>query len=293
MRRLAGDGRIDTAIAVSQDQFADGTASTVVLARADDPADALGGTALAVTAGGPLLLTPSDALPGEVAAEISRVLPTGAGVTILGGTDAISAEVQAAVEALARPVARVGGATRIETAVAVGAAADRGGPILVTTGWDHPDALAAGAAAAAHGGRVLLTTPDAPHPVVDGVLAAADVPVHAIGGPAARAYPDLDAVVGATRDHTALAVAQVFFDRPANTGLASGGSFADALAGGAHVSRVGGPLLLASDPQVLDPSVAEHLGAARPELAEVVAYGGTAVIFDALLDQVREVLTGP
>jgi hypothetical protein len=53
--RIAGATRIDTAIAASQDDFAAGAATAVVIARDDEFPDALSGGPLAANKGGPLL----------------------------------------------------------------------------------------------------------------------------------------------------------------------------------------------------------------------------------------------
>ena len=82
--------RLDTAIAISQAVFGDAgnrqgggrAAQWALLARVDVFADSLGGSPL--TTGGPLLLTPSTALDPAVAAELDRVLASGAVVYVLG-----------------------------------------------------------------------------------------------------------------------------------------------------------------------------------------------------------------
>ncbi|MEE8601775.1 cell wall-binding repeat-containing protein [Euzebya tangerina] len=82
--RLAGPSRIETAIAISQEQFPDG-AATAYLARADVFADAVAGGALTA---GPILLVPScGVLPGVVADEIARLHPDR--VVALGGEAAV------------------------------------------------------------------------------------------------------------------------------------------------------------------------------------------------------------
>ena len=86
--RLAGDSRVDTAVAISRRQFPDG-ASTAYLARADVVVDAVAG---GVLTDGPILLVPAcGALPDVVAEEIGRLDPED--VIALGGEAAICAEV--------------------------------------------------------------------------------------------------------------------------------------------------------------------------------------------------------
>jgi hypothetical protein len=82
--RLSGATRIETAVAISQESFPQGS-PVVYLARADAFADALAGGTLT---NGPILLVPSCGdLPAPVAAEIRRL---GAQrVTALGGPGAV------------------------------------------------------------------------------------------------------------------------------------------------------------------------------------------------------------
>ncbi len=73
--RLGGEDRIETSVAISQASYPKaGSAKAVVIARADDFADALAGTPFAVHVGGPLLVTGKGSLDVRVNQEIQRVL---------------------------------------------------------------------------------------------------------------------------------------------------------------------------------------------------------------------------
>lgn len=138
MRRFAGSGRLETAIEVSRGQFPDGRAQTVVLARADEYPDALAGAPVAVRRGGPLLITPTDELAPQVTAEITRVLPPGSTVHLLGGEAALGAAVESAVRALGYEAVRLAGDSRIETALVVAESLGALDDVLLTTGFDFP-----------------------------------------------------------------------------------------------------------------------------------------------------------
>jgi hypothetical protein len=114
-----------------------------VLARADLYPDGLAGAPLAVVAGGPVLLSPSDALDPRVEAEIRRVVPSTAPVHLLGGTAALSAGVEARLRALGCAVVRHAGAARYETAVQVAAALGQPGRVVLVRGDSFADALPA------------------------------------------------------------------------------------------------------------------------------------------------------
>ena len=294
VRRLAGPQRIATAIEISRDSYEDGQAGAVVLARADVFADALAGTPLAVDREAPLLLTSSDRLDDAVAAEIERVLPRGAFVYLLGGTAALSDAVAAEVDALGYRPVRYGGANRFATAVAI-AEQGLGSPdtLLVASGGTFADAVSAGAAAG-HAGGALLLTSDASMPAetqahLDGNR---DAVRFAVGGPAAAADPDATPIVGATRTHTAVAVATEFFAVPEVAGIATAEDFPDALAGGAQVGARGGPLLL-SGSDALPEEVVDYLEEHRSAIDDVRLYGGTQALSESVEEAVADAVARP
>lgn len=85
LNRLQGGDRFATAVAISQEAFPDG-ALEVFLARADNPVDALPGSAL--TRRGPILFVPQcGQVPQAVIDEANRLKPFK--VTALGGEGAI------------------------------------------------------------------------------------------------------------------------------------------------------------------------------------------------------------
>lgn len=292
LTRLSGADRVLTAIAVSQEAFEDGAASGVVLARSTDFADALSGAPLAAMQDAPTLLTPPGELDGRTAAELQRVASTDETVWLLGGAAALSASVADEVEALGYSTQRLGGATRVETSLEIAEAL--GGPdeLLVTTGEDFPDAVTAGAAAAHTSGAVLLTSSEEPHPAVTEYLDGRDgASVSAVGGPAARAHPEATAVFGATREATAVAVAETFFTAPEVVGLARRDDFPDALTGGAHVGSLGGPMLL-TPTDALHGEPSGFLCATADTLAGGFIYGGTQAVTDSTMATAAARLVG-
>lgn len=88
-----------------------------VLARSDNPVDALAASAIAAQFGGAVYLTPTAALDPEARAGLVEFAPEL--VIIAGGPVAISPEVEAAVKAIPLPTRRVAGETRISTARAL------------------------------------------------------------------------------------------------------------------------------------------------------------------------------
>ncbi|WP_108666071.1 cell wall-binding repeat-containing protein [Euzebya rosea] len=216
-----GTDAVDSAVVVSRMRFRGAAVGVphVVLARSDDFADALVGTAL--TGNAPLLFTARDALDARTATEIDRVMPQGGTVLVLGGTGAIAEPVLQSLRARGHEAVRLSGGSRIETALAV---ADR----LVASGADPStvvvarafgdaaaawaDAIAFGAFAGQTSTPILLTDPVAgsgevarwaaghgtTRTLVAGGVGA--VPDAALGG-----LPGVERIAGVDRAGTAVA----------------------------------------------------------------------------------------
>ena len=213
--RISGADRIATAVAVSAREYpAAKSAQGVVLARADTFPDALAGGPLAASLHAPLLLTSATSLNAATESQIKTSLAPGGTVTLLGGTNAISDAVCSSHhhrrihrEALHRHRPRRH--SDLDRRRQPNARSD---PARRRRGF--ADALSAGAAAAHLGGVVLLTDGITLTAAVRTYIAAhPGVPVYAVGGPAAAAYPTATPLVGADRYATSVAVAHKFVQR--------------------------------------------------------------------------------
>ncbi|NUR58173.1 MAG: hypothetical protein HOV87_05680, partial [Catenulispora sp.] len=314
VERLDGADRVETAIQVSHWSWdatgpntpAGRQADMAVIARSDDYADALAGTALArqLKGGtGPLLLTETDSLDPRTLAELKRTLRPGAFVYVLGQTKAISAHTFDQIAAAGFRPTRIGGRDRFETAVDV---AETIVPtythdpvtILTATGLNFPDALAAGAVAASRPNTVVvLTANDAmPDATLNFLNAVSQRTVVGVGGPGSRALQAAKipsgTVSGSDRFVTALTVAKTFFDGPQVVGIATGYKFPDALAGGVLAGSVGGPLLL-TGPTALPTETADYLRNASGSVSDAVMFGGPAVLDEGLKNQVGDLIGQP
>lgn len=146
VRRLAGLGRVETAIEIARAM--DGEHPRVFLARADRFPDALAAAAPGAQLGMPILLTAPDTLHTETAAHLER-----AGVeevVVLGGQTAVSEAVTDELRARELKVTRLAGKSRFGTAAAVNRwympqvpERDRTG-LVVAAGGYFADALAGG-----------------------------------------------------------------------------------------------------------------------------------------------------
>jgi putative cell wall-binding protein len=288
--RLAGAGRIQTAVEISQRQFpAAGDAARVYLSRGDVFADStVGGT----VRDGPILLTDrtGPAHP-DVAEEIARLDPDE--VVALGGTDAIADETLADA-ADGRPTGRLAGATRIGTAAAISQHVFPGGAdeVYLARADVFADAVAGGSLT---GGPILLVPQDGPVP--EAVAAEIDRldpdTVFALGGAAAVSQAVLDeAAVGREQDRlaglgrieTSVEIARHEFPTTAaDVFLARADVFADAVVGG---TLTDGPTLLVPSEGELPSVVTSDIS--RMAAPQVTALGGPAAISDGVLTRAAE-----
>ena len=93
---VSGSDRYETSVKMSQQTFE--STDVVFVATGGNFPDALGVGPAAISAGGPLLLVRTMSLPSSVADELVRLDPDR--VVILGGTAAVSAAVEEAIDAL-------------------------------------------------------------------------------------------------------------------------------------------------------------------------------------------------
>lgn len=310
VRRLAGGDRVGTAAAISEATFPDPAAvDTVVVASAADYPDGLAGAPLAAANGGPVLLTSPGGLDPAAAAEVQRLKPTRA--FVLGGSAALSSAVDEGLrQAGVAEVTRLAGADRFATArliadsVTAGAVARH---VYIVEGADPdpgrgwPDAVSVAGLAAQQGRPILaVTTSSLPAATRQAVR---DLEVEAatiIGGPAAVSEAVADALraegvqvnrlAGTTRYQTSTEVARFAVSAgadPALTWLATGRSFADALAAGPAVAAAGGVLHLL-DGQDLDgsPPARDWVATRACDLTTVTLVGGEAAISERVAGEV-------
>jgi hypothetical protein len=187
---------------------------------------------------------------------------------------------------------RLGGAGRIDTAVAVSRAAYPGAAstVYLAHAGGFPDALAAGALT---DGPVLLVPDRLPVPdvVLEEIRRLTPSSVVALGGQGAIPGSVLAAAAegraiarlgGTDRFETAIAIARAAFPETAErVYLARGDHFPDALAAAALTD---GPVLLVPAEVALAPDVVDEVERLDP--AEVVALGGPAAVPDEVLDEV-------
>ncbi|MEZ0112378.1 hypothetical protein ABH920_006397 [Catenulispora sp. EB89] len=333
--RLGGTDRVDTAVKVSgyntadrgtpfSDMAGNSVAKSAVIARDDQFADALSGNALAVAKAGPLLLSDPHKLSPEVAKELTRILPPGATIYLLGGEKALSPQVAADVTALGFKVDRIGGTDRYATSVRIAQTiGGTPGSVAIATGDNFPDALTAGAGVNGNrtspqlGTGVVLLTHDGVMPAETKSYLAGINPdvskVYAVGGQGVTAvatgepgwHGKVTDLAGRDRYATAAAVAgstmfQAGNGGPLVPGIATGQNWPDALSGGALTGRWNSPLLLADGPTLPAAELSwlkQHAPLTRTGpsallMGALPVFGGPAAVPDSVIKQVGTALYG-
>lgn len=299
--RLAGETRIETAVEISRSRFQPGV-DVAFLARDSAFPDALAAGPVAALAGAPILLTRTMSLPEATAAELRRLQP--GGITVLGGTSAISDEVVRRLEQLTEgDVRRHAGSDRFATAAAIATGGfGPGVPVAyVSTGVNFPDALAGGVAAAGEDGPILLVTSrGVPPGTADALRQLRPERVVVLGGEGAitasveQALGQLtgapvERLCGTDRVATAAAISRRSFPGGADeVFVATGLDFPDSLAAapGAHLGEA--PLLLVT--QRVTDVLADEFRRLSPQ--RVTVLGGDRAVSGDTVEVLRSLLDG-
>ncbi|MEO7296344.1 MAG: cell wall-binding repeat-containing protein, partial [Candidatus Limnocylindria bacterium] len=194
---------------------------------------------------------------------------------------------------------RIAGANRYATATAISRSAFGAGvPVVyIATGSSYPDALAGGPAARVGDGPLLLTAATwLPSETIAELTRLKPGRIVILGGTAVvsagveallRGYTAgaVTRLAGADRYATAAKVSASAFPTGATTVyVATGSTFPDALAAGAAAAGAKAPILLVG-PQALPAATASELARLNPD--QIIVMGGTSVVSDAVLQQLK------
>jgi putative cell wall-binding protein len=291
--RISGADRYATSVQLSQAGYP-GTAPVVYVATGTNYPDALAAAPAATKEGGPLLLTPSNALPTVISDELTRLKPSK--VVVVGGVSAVSESVVAGIAKSVPNTIRVAGSDRFETGrKVVQSAFPSAGSGYVATGLNFPDALSASAAAGAAGVPVVLVNGNASN--VDeatanliGSLGTTNITIvggqSAVSADLARGLASLATVTrssGNDRFATSVAINKQAFQVSSAVYLATGFQFPDALAGAALAGAKGAPLYVAQT-ECVPEAVLDDIG--RLGAASVTLIGGSSALGNAVANLV-------
>ncbi|MDD2233827.1 MAG: cell wall-binding repeat-containing protein [Desulfitobacteriaceae bacterium] len=312
VERLFGTGRIDTAVLVARAGWTDAGISKasrasrkVVLARADDFADALAGVPLAAKYDAPILITPPHEMDIRVLTEIKRLQPQE--IFLLGAEGALGKEI---VDSLlqagfsSKQLVRIQGADRYETSAAIAELVGTSdGSAFVVTGENFPDALGAAGVAGKKGIPVVLMPSNQLNDSSLKALKGLDVQqVEVIGfnqtmyGLLKKELQELIPEVqvtslrGVDRYATTVSVVGCRTDPVTEIILATGEDFPDALAGAAFAVHRNAILLLVPEDNLAEhPELVNYLRTVGPGVMPVKVLGGSQVIADRIIDQFKDI----
>ncbi|WP_434511215.1 N-acetylmuramoyl-L-alanine amidase [Desulfitobacterium sp. AusDCA] len=297
--RIYGADRIETAIRISQAGWQ--SASTVLLARADDFPDSLVSVPLSKRLDAPILLTYPGQLDTTVLQEIKRL---GANhVIVLGGEGVMGSSITSPLDQAGLQWERIGGQDRYDTAVKVAERLGGNGQVILANGDNFPDALAIGPYAGLTSTPILLTqATELPQTTRDELTKFAAAKTYVIGGEGAvsseivQGLSGLQRISGKDRYETA---AQVYWfskeslpNTPVNgiskAYLVTGEDFPDALVAGALAEKQNTTLFMAAKNDLPGATYSALLDSSVDGKLWVVLIGGTGV----LSSQVQEMVEG-
>ena len=255
--RVYGNTRYQTSLLIAEEyKKALGTDrfEAIVIATGENFPDALTGSYLATAKNAPILLVNTDKKSSikQVSDYIGKNLKEGGTVYILGGEQAISADMEKALGSI--QVKRIAGSTRYNTNLeilkTIGLKA--GDEILIATGTNYPDSLSASST-----GKAIM--------IVDGALKnnqkkflesfGGDIRITILGGDLAvteelalelEGYTNsgIDRLNGAARYQTSTMIAKKYFGRVNTVILAYSENFPDGLCAGPLGYTLGAPVLM-------------------------------------------------
>ena len=299
-QRLAGANRYATAVEISKAQFP--SSKYVILAYALNSADALAGVPLAKKYNAPILLTSTKSLPTETLEEIQRLEATD--VIILGGTNAISNDVEKLLKDKGLNTKRIQGTSRFGTATAIAGELNKAPEeLFFVYAFNFADAVSASTVAAINGSPVVyLKTNGSIDADTAKYLASVKGSVkraYVIGGSSVisddmmnkaanalglKVNKDVSRIWGKNRYQTCVEVNSKFKNVLTGNGIciAKGLDFPDALAGGVLAAFKGMPLFLAD--KVMIDAQTNYLKEKSAD--SIYIFGAQGAVSDDLVQQI-------
>ncbi|WP_034869588.1 cell wall-binding repeat-containing protein [Clostridium lundense] len=286
IQRFGGEDRYETSIKISQGNWQD--SDYIILVSGKNFPDALSATPLSKKYNAPILLTGSEEIGTNVMEEIKRLSPKYA--FIIGGTGAISENVERQLTQKDIVCTRIAGEDRYETSAKVAQKIGTSNGAFITSGENFPDAVSVAAIAAAKEMPILLTKRDKLPDEVKKVMEA-NSKYYVIGGEgsvspnAVNEIGDYKRIGGSDRYETNAAVINEFKNDLdfSNTYLANGYGFADALSGSAAAAKTKAPIALVSDSFNIKNSIIKYN---IDNISTICVLGGTGVISDILVHRI-------
>jgi len=300
VQRLAGPNRIETAIVIASQQYADKAPDAVVLATANNFADALAGSGLAYKSNAPLLLVNKSVSNSKnVLDYIAANLSQNKSIYILGGIGAVSKEISDYLTLQGYEIIRLGGVDRYETnqKIVDYLNVPKGTSIVIATGGSFADALSISSIADIKGYPILLNGKDSLLTSVSkDITNTQPTTVYMIGGAGVlsanietqiKRLNDKITIVrlgGKDRYETSMKIIE-YFNLTTNTiAVATGVDFPDALSGSVLAARKNCSVLLVDNKNI---TVQKDLLYTQ-KITNIIVFGGEGVISKDILTSLKQ-----
>lgn len=251
-KTISGSNRFGTAVAISTAMYK--SADTVIVVSSENFPDALSAGPLSRMLKAPILLTRPTKLSQTTSDEIKRLGATKA--IILGGTGAVSLDVETMLRSLNLTTQRISGSNRFDTSIEVAKQLAAADTAILASGYEFADALTAGSFAAKNGYPILLTRKDGISAnVLDFIKNDLSIKNILIIGGENAISSDLETtlrnmgkavtrIAGTNRYNTSVEMAKYGFNQASSAVVASGLDFADALTAVPYAASYNLPILL-------------------------------------------------
>lgn len=304
--RLAGTDRYATAVAIAKQGWTQ--SDYAVLAYGENFPDALAAVVLAKKYNAPILLTSGSSLP-DVTKQVLTDLKV-KNVFIIGGIGVIPTSIESELQSMGITPTRIAGQDRYETdyLIAQQLNVSKNTPVVISFGENFPDALAISSFAAYNTWPILLVQKDSLSDKIKDFLTTDQPSKIYITGGIGAISSDVEVQIqslvpnaqitrfsGQDRFDTTSQIVQTFAPKPNNIYLASGNSFADALAGSVIASRTGDPILLVDSnslifPTALTPYLTNlHSANVNPN---IICFGGYGAVKDTVTGYINDFIKG-
>jgi arabinogalactan endo-1,4-beta-galactosidase/putative cell wall-binding protein len=290
VNRLSGDNRIETSIEIAKQQYTTAKPDAVVLATANDFADALAGSGLAYKYNAPMLLVNKTVSDSEKVLDyITTNLSKDKNIYILGEAGVVSKEIEEYLSAQGYKIVRLGGKDRYETNQKIEdyLNAAKGTSLVIATGDGFADALSISSIASIKSFSLLLNGKDSlSASVSDYITNIRPTTVYVVGGEGVLSA-NIEAQIkklngniqvvrlgGKDRYETSMKILDYFNLSSTTITVATGIDFPDALSGSVLAARKNSGVLLIDNKDVSK----QKESLSKEKITEVIVFGGEGAV---------------
>lgn len=287
--RISGETRYHTASNIAKEGWPDGS-DYAILAYGGNFPDALASTPLASKYNAPILLT--DKLSLTPVTKSTLISLGTKNVIIIGGTGAVSGTVESQLKSMGLTVSRISGSDRYNTSIEIAKrVGSDSGKLIIAPGSDFSNALSVSSYAGENQIPIILVNQNTVSTnlkqFVSGLTLSQTYIIgttNEISEAVKNSFPNTTRIQGSDKYGTNLAVLKAFdSDYNFSTAfLATGTSFADALAGSSYAAKLGAPIILTG--KTMDSRIISYIDGKTSAMEQLTILGGEAAISTSLVN---------